>query len=129
MSVLEDFGMRLKELRLRSNMSQDTLAERSGLDRSYIGGVERGDRNISLKNIELLCNTLDIDIGYFFHHEHFSLHAASLKKELQRPLRDRFNYRVEAADNLIAWQVTGAISSEEIRKISRDLKNERAAFL
>jgi len=123
MSVLEDFGLRLKELRLRSNMSQDTLAARSGLDRTYIGGVERGVRNISLKNIELLCNTLDVDIGYFFHHERFSLQAASLKKELERPFQDRFNYRVEAARNLIAWQVTGAISSDEIIRISADLKN------
>lgn len=123
MSVLDDFGLRLKELRLRSNMSQDTLAARSGLDRTYIGGVERGVRNISLKNIELLCNTLDVDIGYFFHHERFSLHAASLKKELERPFQDRFKYRVETADNLIAWQVTGAISSDEIIQISSDLKN------
>ncbi|SFB03382.1 Helix-turn-helix [Cohnella sp. OV330] len=123
MSVLEDFGLRLKELRLRSNMSQDMLAARSGLDRTYIGGVERGVRNISLKNIELLCNTLDVDISYFFLHERFSLHSASLKKELERPLRDRFNYRVDPAHNVIAWQVTGGISQDEIKQIVADLKS------
>ncbi|CAI6051886.1 helix-turn-helix domain-containing protein [Cohnella sp. JJ-181] len=122
MSILQDFGLRLKELRQRSSMSQDMLAARSGLDRTYIGGVERGIRNISLKNIELLCNTLDVDISYFFDHERFSLHTTSLKNDLDRPLPDRFNYRVETADNLIIWQVTGAISLDEIKQISADLK-------
>ncbi|WP_367398165.1 helix-turn-helix domain-containing protein [Paenibacillus sp. MSJ-34] len=43
-----EFGQRCKELRARSGMSQEMLAYRSGLDRSYISGVERGDRNISI---------------------------------------------------------------------------------
>ncbi|NQX60602.1 helix-turn-helix domain-containing protein [Paenibacillus qinlingensis] len=43
---MQDFGLRLKELRQRSNMSQDMLASLSGLDRTYIGGVERGERNV-----------------------------------------------------------------------------------
>lgn len=122
-SILEDFGLRLKELRLRSNMSQEMLAARSGLDRTYIGGVERGNRNISLKNIEQLCDTLDVDIGYFFHHERFSLHSTSLKNELERPFQDRFSYGVDAADNLIACQVNGPINLEEMRQIAADLKN------
>ncbi|MFC4101473.1 helix-turn-helix domain-containing protein [Paenibacillus xanthanilyticus] len=124
MNILEDFGLRLKELRLRTNMSQDMLAARSGLDRTYIGGVERGVRNISLKNIEILCNTLDIDISYFFDHERFSLHSTHLKRELERPIQDRFNYRVVPADNLIAWQVTGALSLDEMKRITVDLKAE-----
>lgn len=124
MNILEDFGLRLKELRLRTNMSQDMLAVRSGLDRTYIGGVERGVRNISLKNIEILCNTLDIDISYFFDHERFSLHSAYLKSELERPIQDRFNYRVIPANNLIAWQVAGALNLDEIKRITADLKAE-----
>lgn len=122
MNILEDFGLRLKELRLRTNMSQDMLAARSGLDRTYIGGVERGTRNISLKNIEILCNTLDIDISYFFDHERFSLHTAYLKSELRRPLQDRFHYSLDVKDNLIAWQVTGALSLDEVKQITADLK-------
>ncbi|MBB3113760.1 transcriptional regulator with XRE-family HTH domain [Paenibacillus phyllosphaerae] len=123
MSVLDDFGLRLKELRLRLQMSQDMLAVRSGLDRTYIGGVERGERNISLKNIELLCNTLDIDISYFFDHERFSLHSTHLKNELGRPFAERFNYRVTPEDHLIAWQVNGPISLDEINRITADLKS------
>lgn len=123
MNILEDFGLRLKELRLRLNMSQDLLAARSGLDRTYIGGVERGERNISLRNIELLCNTLDVDISYFFDHERFSLHSAHLKRELERPLPDRFRYRVVTEMNLLSWQVNGALSLDELKGISVDLKD------
>lgn len=120
---MEDFGLRLKELRLRLNMSQDMLAARSGLDRTYIGGVERGERNISLRNIELLCNTLDVDISYFFDHERFSLHSAHLKRELERPLPDRFRYRVVTEMNLLSWQVNGALSLDELKGITVDLKD------
>ncbi|RIX50047.1 XRE family transcriptional regulator [Paenibacillus nanensis] len=122
MNILEDFGMRLKELRLRSNLSQDMLAARCGLDRTYIGSVERGERNISLKNIQIICNTLDIDISYFFCDERFSLRSASLKSELDRPLTERFRYYESAEENLIMWQVSGALSLEEIKSISVDLK-------
>ena len=44
-------GRRLRELRLACGLSQERLADEAGLDRSYVGGVERGERNISLENI------------------------------------------------------------------------------
>lgn len=52
LDIQKDFGIRVKELRNRCGMSQEELALLSDLDRSYIGGVERGARNISLQNIE-----------------------------------------------------------------------------
>lgn len=54
------FGHRLRELRKRIGLSQEALAHQAGLDRSYVGGVERGEYNISLLNICLLANALDI---------------------------------------------------------------------
>lgn len=45
------FGKRLRELRLHARLSQEQLAVRADLDRSYVGSVERGERNISLENI------------------------------------------------------------------------------
>lgn len=122
MNILQDFGVRLKELRLRSSMSQDMLASRSGLDRTYIGSVERGERNVSLKNIEILCNTLDIDISYFFDDERFSVHSAFFKQELARSLADRFSYNVLVEENLLAWKVTGALHPDEVKRICLDLK-------
>ncbi|MDX1945738.1 MAG: helix-turn-helix transcriptional regulator [Pirellulaceae bacterium] len=50
-SVQKLFGGRLRELRTRAGLSQEQLADKAGLDRSYVGSVERGERNISLENI------------------------------------------------------------------------------
>ncbi|MEX5755620.1 helix-turn-helix domain-containing protein [Acinetobacter baumannii] len=64
--LLQEFGTRLAELRKQKGISQEKLALESGLARSYLSGVERGQRNISLLNIYKIANTLDIDIVCFF---------------------------------------------------------------
>lgn len=60
-SVLVRFGNRVRELREKKGLSQEGLALESGLDRSYVGGVERGERNISLENIEKLARALGVN--------------------------------------------------------------------
>ena len=50
-SISISFGKKIRELRKSRGLSQEAFADISELDRSYIGGVERGDRNISLNNI------------------------------------------------------------------------------
>lgn len=55
------FGRRLAELRRAKGWSQEKLALESGLARSYLGGVERGQRNIALVNICRLAETLGIE--------------------------------------------------------------------
>lgn len=57
------FGRRLVDLRKREGLSQEQLALRSGLARSYLGGVERGQRNIALLNICRLAVTLGVAPG------------------------------------------------------------------
>lgn len=59
-SVLVRFGRRVRELRKAKGMSQEALALEAGLDRSYVGGVERGERNISLENISRLARALRV---------------------------------------------------------------------
>ena len=58
---LEEFGRRLRERRLELGLSQEALAERAGLHRTYIGDVERGERNIALVNIVRLSEALVVD--------------------------------------------------------------------
>ncbi len=54
------FGRRLAMLRKDKGWSQEQLALQSGLARSYLGGVERGQRNIALENIVRLARTLEL---------------------------------------------------------------------
>ncbi|OTU12605.1 helix-turn-helix domain-containing protein [Acinetobacter baumannii] len=63
---LQEFGIRLAELRKKNGISQEKLALESGLARSYLSGVERGQRNTSLLNIYKIADTLDIPIECFF---------------------------------------------------------------
>ncbi|KWZ45333.1 XRE family transcriptional regulator [Burkholderia savannae] len=60
---LEMFGKRLVELRKAKGWSQEKLALESGLARSYVGGIERGQRNIALYNICVLAETLGVAPG------------------------------------------------------------------
>ena len=54
------FGRRVASLRRDTGLSQEQLAIRSGLHRTYVGGVERGERNVSLLNIYRLAEGLGI---------------------------------------------------------------------
>lgn len=59
--VKVQFGRRLRQLRQGRGLSQEELADNAGLDRSYVGSVERGERNISLESICKLAEALEAD--------------------------------------------------------------------
>ena len=61
--ILERFGLRLRELRKEQGYSQERFAAACGLDRTYIGGIERGERNVALRNIESIAQTLGISLA------------------------------------------------------------------
>jgi transcriptional regulator with XRE-family HTH domain len=54
------FGRRLRSLRAKRKISQEALAADSGLHRTYVGGIERGERNVSLVNIVRLARALKL---------------------------------------------------------------------
>ena len=58
--LLASFGSRVRTLRLAAEISQEELAMRAGLDRTYVGGVERGERNLTLVNINRLADALGV---------------------------------------------------------------------
>ena len=62
MTELTKFGMNLKVTRVRSGMTQESLANSAGLDRSYIGELERGHRNPSLLVLLKLVKALDCSL-------------------------------------------------------------------
>lgn len=55
---MKEFGRVLRAYRLSAGLSQEELAHRAGLDRTYIGGAERGERNVSLVNIVQLARAV-----------------------------------------------------------------------
>lgn len=65
----ESVGKRIRELRKAKNWTQEQLAEAASLHYSYIGGVERGDRNISLETLEKIVTALDIPAWEIFRSE------------------------------------------------------------
>ncbi len=64
--IQRHFGDRIRELRRQKGLSQENLALASGLDRTYIGGVERGERNISLINIHVIAAALNVSAKDLF---------------------------------------------------------------
>ena len=64
--ILKRFGLTIKRLREKKGISQEKLGEISNLHRTYIGMIERAERNITLKNIEKIAKALGTDISKVF---------------------------------------------------------------
>lgn len=64
--ILQEYGKKLKQFRIAKGLSQEQLSAITDMDRSYISDIERGLRNVSLKNIEVLAKAFGIEIYQFF---------------------------------------------------------------
>lgn len=60
------FGLRVRYLRKLKSLSQEELADACNLHRTYIGGIERGERNVSLNNVEKISNALGAPVTQLF---------------------------------------------------------------
>ena len=59
-NLLQTFSQNVRALRLAAGLSQEQLAELAGLHRTYIGSIERGERNVSLQNVERIAAALRV---------------------------------------------------------------------
>lgn len=64
MSIAKSFGERLRQLRKERKISQEKLAELSGLHRTYISSLERGGRNPTLVSLSAIADALGVEISY-----------------------------------------------------------------
>jgi transcriptional regulator with XRE-family HTH domain len=62
-NILVYFGQRVREIRKDKGLSQEELAHKADLHRTYIGMIERAEKNITLINIEKIANALEVDIN------------------------------------------------------------------
>jgi transcriptional regulator with XRE-family HTH domain len=65
--IEQKFGARVRELRLVKKLSQEELAFKAGMHRTYLGGIERGERNPSLKNITAIASALGVTLYELFY--------------------------------------------------------------
>lgn len=64
--ILIKFGEKVREERKKKGLSQEQLAEKAGVHRTYIGMIERGEKNITLANIEKIAKALDLEFADLF---------------------------------------------------------------
>lgn len=63
MDILERFGQQVREKRKALGLSQEKFADKCGLDRTYMSGIERGKRNVSLRNIHAIAEALGLTVS------------------------------------------------------------------
>lgn len=84
-TLLARLGIVVRRIRIDLRLSQEQLAERVGLHRTYVGGIERGERNISIRSLERLAAALDLPMsGLLRRVEHEELAATHPEGEKQR---------------------------------------------
>lgn len=64
--ILIKFGKKVRDERMKLDLSQEELASRADVHRTYIGMIERAEKNITLENIEKVCKALNLKIRDFF---------------------------------------------------------------
>ncbi|AWK04562.1 XRE family transcriptional regulator [Flavobacterium crocinum] len=61
------FGRLIREIRHEKKLSQEELAFRADVHRTYVGMIERGEKNITLENIDKFCKGLEVTMEFVFH--------------------------------------------------------------
>lgn len=65
-TINERVGFVIREYRMKKNISQEKLAKAIDVHRSYIGAIERAEKSISVRNLEKICEAMDVKLSNFF---------------------------------------------------------------
>ncbi|MDO5436961.1 MAG: helix-turn-helix transcriptional regulator [bacterium] len=65
-NTIKKLGYKVRIVRVDKGYSQETLAEKANLNRSFVGLLERGETNITVKNLESIANALEVNIKELF---------------------------------------------------------------
>ena len=87
-SIQTLFGRRLRSLRTEKELTQQQLGDKAGMSYKYLGAIERGEENPSLKVIGKLADALDVEPQDMLVLEHEETRPAALKKQLNRLLKE-----------------------------------------
>jgi transcriptional regulator with XRE-family HTH domain len=78
-SILNAVGAKIRDIRKQKGLSQEQLGEKASFHFSYIGGVERGEKNISLLNLEKIAEALDVQIYDLFSYGTMKLNGKDIE--------------------------------------------------
>ena len=88
MELTELFGRRLRSLREARSLTQQQLGEAAEVSYKYVGAIERGEENPSLRVLVSLASALDVELRDLFEFKHEETRPATLKKQLNRLLKE-----------------------------------------
>jgi len=101
MEVTELFGRRVRSLRKAQGLTQEDLADRGGVNYKYLGAVERGEENPSLKIISGIATGLGVEVRDLFEFQHEEPSPAKLRKKLDSLLKDADQATLQQAVKLV----------------------------
>ncbi|WP_342428613.1 helix-turn-helix transcriptional regulator [Paenibacillus sp. FSL L8-0158] len=81
--VLKLVGARIRALRKEKGLSQESLGEKGGFHFSYIGQIERGEKNVALINIAKIANALDVNLIQLFAYVNEDIKVTKLENDIQ----------------------------------------------
>jgi transcriptional regulator with XRE-family HTH domain len=77
MDLKTQIGLRIKELRTKKNLTQEEVAWKAEIDRTFMNHVENGRRNVSIESLEKICIGLSVSLKDFFDAEYFTSQKGS----------------------------------------------------
>lgn len=84
--LIKEFGLRIKQLRKERQLSQEQLSYATGFHRTYIGMIERGERNISLSNIAVFAKVFELTVSELL--DHSSINPAHAHEQYETKIKE-----------------------------------------